>query len=54
MTVIAHISDLHISNDAFDEEVFMKAVSEINNLQPDMIILMLHYLQFQEIMTNVT
>lgn len=39
MTVIAHISDLHISNDSFDEEVFMKAVSEINNLQPDMIIL---------------
>ena len=39
MTVIAHISDLHISNSDFDEEVFMQAVSEINQLQPDMIIL---------------
>ena len=39
MTVIVHISDLHISNDAFDEEVFMQAVGEINNIQPDMIIL---------------
>ena len=39
MTLIVHISDLHISKEAFDEEVFMQAVSEINNLQPDMIIL---------------
>ncbi|MBR0271992.1 MAG: metallophosphoesterase family protein [Methanobrevibacter sp.] len=39
MTVIAHISDLHVSDMAFNEEVFMKAVSEINALQPDMIIL---------------
>lgn len=39
MTLIVHISDLHVSNEAFDEEVFMQAVSEINNLQPDMIIL---------------
>ena len=39
MTLIAHISDLHISKNSFDEEVFMKAASEINNLQPDMIIL---------------
>ncbi|WP_407413233.1 metallophosphoesterase family protein [Methanobrevibacter sp.] len=39
MTTIVHISDLHISKDAFDEEVFLKAVSEINNLKPDMIIL---------------
>lgn len=39
MTVIAHISDLHVSSTAFDEAVFMKAVNEINNLQPDMIIL---------------
>jgi putative phosphoesterase len=39
MTVIAHISDLHISESDFDEEVFMQAVSEINQLQPDMIIL---------------
>ena len=39
MTLIAHISDLHISNTAFDEEVFMNAVTEINNLKPDMIIL---------------
>ena len=39
MTLIAHISDLHISESTFDEEVFMQAVAEINNLQPDMIIL---------------
>lgn len=39
MTIIAHISDLHISDTAFDEEVFMEAVAEINNLNPDMIIL---------------
>ncbi|MBE6508185.1 MAG: metallophosphoesterase [Methanobrevibacter sp.] len=39
MTLIAHISDLHISKSDFDEEVFMQAVSEINHLQPDMIIL---------------
>ena len=39
MTVIAHISDLHISKSSFDEEMFFKAVSEINHLNPDMIIL---------------
>ncbi len=39
MTVIAHISDLHVCKSDFDEEMFMTAVSEINNLQPDMIIL---------------
>ena len=39
MTIIAHISDLHISEATFDEEKFLAAVSEINNLQPDMIIL---------------
>ena len=39
MTVIAHISDLHVSKSDFDEEMFMKAVNEINDLQPDMIIL---------------
>ena len=39
MTVIAHISDLHVSKSDFDEEMFMQAVSEINRLQPDMIIL---------------
>lgn len=39
MTVIAHISDLHVSRADFDEEIFMQAVTEINKLQPDMIIL---------------
>lgn len=39
MTVIAHISDLHVSASDFNEEVFMEAVAEINHLQPDMIIL---------------
>ena len=39
MTIIAHISDIHISDDAFNEEVFLQAVKEINDLKPDMIIL---------------
>ena len=39
MTLIAHISDLHISDATFDEKTFMDAVDEINNLNPDMIIL---------------
>lgn len=39
MTIIAHISDLHVSNVNFDKDVFLRAVDEINNLQPDMIIL---------------
>lgn len=39
MTLIVHISDLHISSSTFDEDMFMTAVSEINSLQPDMIIL---------------
>lgn len=39
MTLIAHISDLHVSASSFDEEMFMLAAQEINNLDPDMIIL---------------
>ncbi|MBP3790599.1 MAG: metallophosphoesterase family protein [Methanobrevibacter sp.] len=39
MTLIAHISDLHVSKSDFDEEMFMTAVTQINNMQPDMIIL---------------
>ena len=39
MTVIAHISDLHISKSSFDEEILMEAINEINSLNPDMIIL---------------
>lgn len=39
MTVIAHISDLHVSKSDFDEEMFMTAVAEINELNPDMVIL---------------
>jgi len=39
MTLIAHISDLHVSASDFDESVFMEAVNEINNLKPDMIVL---------------
>ena len=39
MTVIVHISDLHVSKADFDEDIFMKAAAEINELQPDMIIL---------------
>ena len=39
MTLIAHISDLHVSKSDFDEDVFMRAVDEINQINPDMIIL---------------
>ena len=39
MTLIAHISDLHVSASDFDEAVFMQAVEEINQLKPDMIVL---------------
>lgn len=39
MTLIVHISDLHVSPTDFDEELFMTAVAEINQLKPDMIIL---------------
>ncbi|MDL2246861.1 metallophosphoesterase [Methanobrevibacter sp. OttesenSCG-928-K11] len=39
MTVIVHISDLHICKYHFNEEVFLKAVDEINELKPDMILL---------------
>lgn len=39
MIRIAHISDLHVGMSSFEEDVFMKAAEEINNLQPDMIIL---------------
>lgn len=39
MTVIVHISDLHVSKADFDEDILMKAAAEINELQPDMIIL---------------
>ena len=54
MTLIVHISDLHISNSTFDEDMFMNAVTEINNLNPDMIILTGditdagYYVQFQQ------
>ncbi|KZX11170.1 metallophosphoesterase family protein [Methanobrevibacter oralis] len=39
MTLIVHISDLHISKVNFDEDLFMMAVDEINHLSPEMIIL---------------
>ena len=39
MTVIAHISDLHISKSSFDEEILIEAINEINSLNPDMVIL---------------
>lgn len=38
MTVIAHISDLHVSNNGFDDEVYLEAVNQINDLEPDMVI----------------
>lgn len=54
MTIIAHISDLHVSDSDFDEELFIDAVAEINSLKPDMIILTGdltnngYYTQFQQ------
>ena len=39
MTLIAHISDLHVSASDFDEKVFNDAVGEINDLKPDMVVL---------------
>ena len=39
MPLIVHISDLHISELGFEEDVFIKAVAEINAINPDMIIL---------------
>ncbi len=39
MTFIAHISDLHVGESVFDEDIFTQAVSEINDLNLDMIIL---------------
>lgn len=37
--IIAHISDLHISDSGFNEEILLKAIDQINSLQPDMIVL---------------
>ena len=39
MPLIVHISDLDISELGFEEDVFIKAVAEINAINPDMIIL---------------
>ena len=39
MVLIAHISDLHVSNNDFNEAAYLKAVDEINALGADMIIL---------------
>ncbi|MDO5848336.1 MAG: metallophosphoesterase [Methanobrevibacter sp.] len=39
MLTIAHISDLHVSDSDFNEDVFLEAVDEINALAPDFIIL---------------
>ena len=39
MTLIVHISDLHVSVSDFDEKIFFDAVTEINELKPDMIVL---------------
>ena len=39
MVLIAQISDIHVSNSDFNKDMFLKAVDEINTLNPDMIIL---------------
>jgi 3',5'-cyclic-AMP phosphodiesterase len=38
MNVIAHISDLHVSNNVFDDEAFLEVVKQLNELSPDMVI----------------
>ena len=38
MTTIVHISDLHIRNNVFNDEMFFEAVNQINDLNPDMVI----------------
>lgn len=38
MPLIAHISDLHVGALAFHEELLNKAISEINDMQPDVTI----------------
>lgn len=39
MVTIVHISDLHVSDSDFKEDVYLEAVDEINALDPDFIIL---------------
>lgn len=39
MSLIVHISDLHVGNGSFNEKIFLQTVEEINNLNPEMIIL---------------
>ncbi|KZX10585.1 metallophosphoesterase family protein [Methanobrevibacter curvatus] len=39
MTLITHISDIHFGSSAFNEEIYLKFVDEINNSKTDFIIL---------------
>lgn len=39
MVTIVHISDLHVSDSDFKEDIFLEAVDEINAINPDFIIL---------------
>jgi len=39
MTFIVHISDLHVSNSTFNEGVYKEVANQINDLNPDLIIL---------------
>jgi len=40
MTVIAHISDLHITNNnSFNDDVLLEVINQINDLKPDMVII---------------
>lgn len=56
MVTIVHISDLHVSDSDFKEDVFLEAVDEINAIDPDFIILTGdltnkgYYTQFQKVM----
>lgn len=55
MVTIVHISDLHVSDSDFKEDVFLEAVDEINAIDPDFIILTGdltnkgYYTQFQKV-----
>ncbi|MGL4669987.1 MAG: metallophosphoesterase family protein [Methanobacteriaceae archaeon] len=39
MTVIAHISDLHIGGEYFNEKIFNEGIKQINDLNPDMVLI---------------
>ncbi|MGL6298345.1 MAG: metallophosphoesterase, partial [Methanobacteriaceae archaeon] len=39
MTIIAHISDLHIGGEHFNKKIFNEGIKQINDLNPDMVLI---------------